>query len=64
MLCFTVHIHQKASKCFLCDWDSKSFSSPPTPMEVHVYDKLQLAQQEQSFEGPYRSIVGVTFPVC
>ena len=49
---------EKLASVFLRDWDSTSFSPPTTPMEAHVYDKLQLAHEEPNFEGPYRSIVG------
>ena len=46
-------------KQFLSDTDLAYPAYPTTPMEVNVYDKLALADQQPPFEGPYQSLVGV-----
>ena len=49
---------EKLAKQFLSDSDTAYPAFPTTPMEVNVYDKLELAEREPLFEGPYRSLVG------
>ena len=38
--------------------DTQYPAYPTTPMEVNAFDRLEKAEGEQNFEGPYRSIVG------
>ena len=49
---------EKLARIFLKEQDTQFPAYPTTPMEVNAFDRLEKAEEEQNFEGPYRSIVG------
>ena len=51
---------EKLARVFLKEQDTQYPAYPTTPMEVNAFDRprLEKAEEEQNFEGPYRSIVG------
>ena len=57
-MCFTTTVCGKIARVFLKEQDTQYPAYPTTPMEVNAFDRLEKAEEEQNFEGPYRSIVG------
>ena len=49
---------EKLARVFLKEQDTQYPAYPTTPMEVNAFDRLEKAESEPNFEGPYRSIVG------
>ena len=48
----------KLARNFLTEHDTQFPSYPTTPMDINAFDRLEKAEEEPDFEGPYRSSVG------
>ena len=49
---------EKLARNFLTEQDTQFPTYTTTPMEMNAFDKLEKAEEEPDFEGPYRSIGG------
>ena len=55
---------EKRTRNFLTEQDTQFPTYPTTPMDINAFDKLEKAEEEPDFEGPYRSIVGGLLYIC
>ena len=55
---------KRLARNFLTEQDTQFPTYPTTPMDINAFDKLEKAEEEPDFEGPYRSIVGGLLYVC